>query len=180
MFVALSGPMGSGKSTLSRALAEKFDADLLAFGGYVRAYAEARGLTAGGRSCLQDIGQQLVERDPRAFVRDALAWVRHKPDLDLVLDGVRHESVWNEICGTAGERGQAAKLIYLDTWEDERRRRLRTRGLSETEITAFDNHPIERDLRGRLRAKAHMVLEGNVDIPTLVEIAASKLATHRA
>jgi dephospho-CoA kinase len=171
MFIALAGPIGSGKSTLSRALAETLDADLLAFGEYVRAYAKDHGLAAESRSVLQNVGQQLVERDPRIFVQDALAWAQHRPNLHLVLDGIRHESVWNEIHGAAGERGQAAKLIYLDIREDVRRQRLSARGLSETEITAFDNHPTERDLRERLRPKAHMLLEGEQELTALVQIA---------
>lgn len=167
MFIALAGPVGSGKSTLARALAKKLDVNLLAFGEYVRAYAKGHGLDAESRLVLQDIGQQLVERDPREFVQDALAWVQ--PGSHLILDGIRHESIWNEIRGAAGERDQAARLIYLDIREDVRRKRLGARGLSGSEITAIDNHPTERDLRERLRPKANILIEGEQELDLLVQ-----------
>jgi dephospho-CoA kinase len=176
MFIALAGPIGSGKSTLSRALAAKLNADLLAFGEYLRAYAKDHGLAAESRSVLQDIGQQLVERDPRLFVRNALGWVRYRANRNLVLDGIRHESVWNEIHDVADEQGQVAKLVYLDVQEDIRQQRLRARGLSEAEIIAFDNHPTELDLRGRPRPKAHILLEGECELATLLSIIQSDFA----
>jgi dephospho-CoA kinase len=170
--------MGSGKSTLARALAETLDANLLAFGEYVRAYAKEHGLAAESRSVLQDTGQQLVERDPRAFVQGALAWLQHQPSQHLVLDGIRHESIWDEVNGAASERGQIAKLIYLDVREDVRRRRLRARGLSEAGITAFNNHPTERRLRERMRPKAHILLDGEQELAALVQMVTRGLGAN--
>src|SRR5216683_5953864 len=97
MLIALAGPMGSGKSTVSRALAARLNARILGFGEYVRVCARERGLDADDRTVLQDLGQKLVAKYPIAFVRDAVRWAGHQPGNRIIFDGIRHETVWDAI-----------------------------------------------------------------------------------
>jgi cytidylate kinase len=169
MFIALAGPMGSGKSTVSRALAERLGAKILAFGDYVRFCATDRGLDARNRAVLQDLGERLVAADPVAFVRDAALWAGHQPGDPIVLDGVRHEIVWDAISALSRETAERALLIYLDVPADERANRLRSRGISDDAIAGFNAHPSEHDLEKRLSPRAGIRLDSRLPLPTLVD-----------
>ena len=57
--IAIAGGIGSGKSTIARALADYFKCPIASFGDYVRGVAELRGREANRRE-LQEIGEQLL------------------------------------------------------------------------------------------------------------------------
>jgi dephospho-CoA kinase len=169
MLIALAGPMGSGKSTVSRALAARLDAKILGFGEYVRVCARRRGLDADDRAVLQDLGQKLVARDPLAFVQHAVRWAGHQPGNRIILDGVRHETVWDAISTLGRLNAERVLLIYLDVPADERTDRLLARGISEEAIAAFNSHPSEFDLKLRLLPKADIQLDSRQQLSTLVD-----------
>jgi dephospho-CoA kinase len=169
MLIALAGPMGSGKSTVSRALAEKLNAKILGFGDYVRVCARELGLDPDDRTELQDLGQRLVVNDPVAFVRNAIQWAGYQHGKRIVLDGVRHEIVWDAIPSAIGiENAERVLLIYLDVPADERTDRLRARGISDDAIVSFNAHPSESDLKQRLSPKADILLDSRQPLPILV------------
>jgi len=141
----------------------------LGFGEYVSVCARELGLDAGDRAVLQNLGQKLVARDPIAFVRDAVRWAGHQPGNRIILDGVRHETVWDAISTLGKENAERALLIYLDVPADERTERLRARGGSEEAIAAFNSHPSEFDLEPRLLPRADIKLDSRQQLSILVD-----------
>jgi dephospho-CoA kinase len=169
MIIAIAGQIGSGKSTLSRILASRLNAKLLAFGDYVRARARRQGLDANSRSMLQDLGQRLAN-DPATFVKDALSWIEYGRGDRCIIDGVRHKAVWEEITNISRRINEDAKLVFLSVTGPERERRLLARGLEIDAIATFDNHPSERDVSHYFYEAADLRLDGRQTTAELVEI----------
>jgi dephospho-CoA kinase len=159
MIIGISGPIASGKSTFARALAERFSAKLVGFGEYVRREACSRGLDASDRRVLQDLGQSLVDRDVKSFVAGVFDHANFSPNERIVVDGIRHETVWDEIIVFASSKRSSAKLIFLEMPEEERRRRLGARGLSRDQADTQDTHATEADVRNRLLDRADLRLD---------------------
>jgi dephospho-CoA kinase len=154
MIIGIAGSIASGKSTLARALANEFSLKLIAFGDFVRQEARARGLDVGDRQVLQDLGQSLVDEDVSSFVAGVFTRADYRAEDRIVLDGVRHESVWEEISALAASHESTASLVFLVMPEEERRNRLTARGLSADQVSALDRHASEADVRVRLAEKA--------------------------
>lgn len=163
MIVGIAGRIASGKSTLARALAGKYSFKLISFGNYVRQEAQARGLEVSDRQVLQDFGQSLVEESATSFVRGVFHRANYKPEDRVVLDGVRHESVWDEIVAFGSSHRSPVALIFLEMAEEERRRRLTARGLSLYEALAQDRHKSESEVDARLSSKAGIHIDGLQD-----------------
>lgn len=159
MIIGVAGPIASGKSTFAKALAQRFSLKLIGFGQYVRHVARGKGLDDSNRRILQDLGQSLVEDDARAFVQGVFAHASFQRTDGVVLDGIRHDSVWLEILAFASSHGSIARLVLLDMPEEERRKRLKTRALSLDEIEEQDRHPSEADVRDRLPSRADLRLD---------------------
>jgi len=60
----ISGSPKVGKTRLAVKLAEELDCPIVSFGDHVRSHARTLGETAPTRRFLQDLGQELVGRDP--------------------------------------------------------------------------------------------------------------------
>lgn len=180
MIVTLAGAIGSGKTTLARALAKRLSWPTASFGDYVRDQARQRDLDPGSRKVLQDLGQSLVEANPERFLAEALAWMNYDAAAGLVLDGLRHASVWRAL-QARGEAfpDQPVVLLFLDTPDDLRHRRLRERGLDDAAIAVADGHRAEQDLTAHLRAAADQKLTGMGSVEELVELAVAALPGRR-
>ena len=85
MVLAFSGKIGSGKSSVSVAVADGLHLPWVSFGNYVRKRAKAQELEPT-RQHLQDLGQALLLADADAFCAAVLA---QAPDVEngLVVDG---------------------------------------------------------------------------------------------
>jgi dephospho-CoA kinase len=153
------------------------NAKLLAFGDYVRMQAKKEGLDPNNRPVLQDLGQRLAS-NPATFVEDALLWAGHRTGDRCIIDGVRHQVVWNELMVIGRRTNEATRLIFLDVPEQERRRRLQARGLEADAMTALDNHPSERDIRSHLYREADLRLDGEQTPEYLAELVARSLAAR--
>jgi dephospho-CoA kinase len=86
--VAISGPIGAGKTTVTALLAGQLGWPRTAYGDVVRSAAAARGLPAR-RDILQHIGAELT-RDWPVFTRAVLDRAGWRPGQPLILDGLRH------------------------------------------------------------------------------------------
>jgi dephospho-CoA kinase len=162
MIIAIAGPIGSGKTTLARALADCLGAKTVGFGDFVRSKARAQGLGDSDRQVLQDLGNSLVIADAAGFLDEALHWAGHKTGDDLLLDGLRHSSVWEALAARQPQGLEPVKLVFVDVHEHERHRRLLERGLTPAEIATAEAHPAERDVNLRLRAEADLLLSGAI------------------
>ena len=169
MFVGIAGKIASGKSTLARAVAARLNARRLGFGDYVRSIAESEGLNPSDRNVLQELGQGLAMRDPSAFVAALLSSAGYSSSEDIVFDGVRHVTIWNEIEAIAARAHVVAFLVFLDMPETIRQRRLTARGLDRQSADAFDGHESESDLEARLRETADLILDAQLDEAHLVD-----------
>lgn len=169
MIVGIAGKIASGKSTLAGAVAVRLEARRLGFGDYVRSIAESRGLDPSDRRVLQSLGQDLVTKSPSAFVNGVLSFGGYAPPENVVFDGVRHWTVWQEIRALAAQAHGVAYLVFLDMPEDIRRQRLLARGLRSETADALDGHASEVDLEARLRRAADLTLDARLDEAQLVE-----------
>lgn len=172
MIICIAGAIASGKSTLSKALETALNARAVGFGDYIRERARESGADASDRKQLQDLGQELVEEDPQLFVDKVLTWAGHRPSATIILDGVRHLSVWRALQQRA--TSEPVWLLFLQVGDDERRRRARGRGFNAQEISEMEAHPAECDVPA-LQAVADLVLDGLLPVDSLVSQVQSKL-----
>jgi dephospho-CoA kinase len=169
MIIAISGRIGSGKTTLANAVSDRMGAKVAGFGDFVRTKARAQGLDVSDRRVLQDIGQNLVAADAVSFLDEALSWAGHKTGSVLVLDGLRHASVWDALVARQTDGLEQTRLVYLVIEERERRRRLLDRGLTERDIAAADAHPAEQSLNLRLRGAADFLIYATSSLDEMVQ-----------
>jgi adenylate kinase family enzyme len=154
--LALSSRIGAGKSTLARALAERFGIPRISFGDYVRTVAQQRGLDESRRT-LQDLGESLVEADPIDFTRAVLEKGDWKSG--AVIDGVRHLVIYESLQELVAPL--PVLLIYVEVEESIRLNRLVARGLNLVEIKIADAHPTEAQVRGVLHDRAVFRIQGD-------------------
>lgn len=94
--IAFSGSIASGKSTLSQEVAKALQWKRVSFGDYVRSVAQSRGL-AESREVLQAIGADLLQRDMEGFCRAVLAQADWQLGQPIVIDGIRHIEVLDNL-----------------------------------------------------------------------------------
>lgn len=175
MIIGIAGTIASGKSTLARALACEYSLKLVSFGEFVRHEARARGLDPYDRLVLQDLGQSLVVEDVGSFIRGVFGFAKVQPADRIVLDGVRHHIVWDEIVTFASMRGSIARLIFLEMPDQERLRRLISRGISMDRILLEDRHVSEKEVHVGLTEKADLRLDAMLDHDVMLAYVGAQL-----
>lgn len=90
--LTFSGPVASGKSTLSIKLAQTFHWSRVSFGDYVRSIADARKMPKT-REVLQAIGTELVTVDIDGFCHAVIKQASWQHGQPLIIDGIRHLDV---------------------------------------------------------------------------------------
>ena len=89
--ICFSGRIGSGKTSVSRAVAHTLGAAWTGFGDFVRASASAAGLDSSSREVLQELGAKLIRQHGVAWLSvQVIARARWDGQRALVIDGVRH------------------------------------------------------------------------------------------
>ncbi len=170
--IVFSGQIASGKSTISTAVATALGCERISFGGYVRRVAADRGLNAGSTQVLQELGQHLVERDSLGLCRAVLGQAAWKLGALLVIDGLRHVEIANEL------RKQVAParlvLVHLSVDSKTRQRRFEGRmrkGLRPTgdSLLELDKHLTEVQVPNVLARMADLVLDGRTPESDLVK-----------
>lgn len=157
--VAFAGQIGSGKSTISRRVAEILNHPYVSFSAAVRVAAAERDIPDDRRS-LQELGDALISGGWEPFCRKVLDQLGDST-VAPVVDGVRH------IGAVTALRGLVAplplRLVYLEVPEIERLSRLHSRGLSPSQIAAADRHRNESELP-LVRAAADLVVSNDEDV----------------
>lgn len=166
MIICFSGKIASGKSSVSEALADKLKWLRISFGDYVRAQVADQGLDPNDRNTLQEYGQMLVERDAEKFCRDVLEFGAFVPGQNLLLDGIRHISIYQQIrdllvpCQT--------RLIFLDPGDQERHRRSQERG-DQDKILSSEEHAVESELSYAIPDSADLVISSKSELDIIVD-----------
>jgi len=165
--LSFAAPIEAGKTTISTSVATRLDAPRVSFGGYLRRIAQENGLEVT-RENLQDLGDQLVSRDVRAFCEEVLKQQPWQPGRPLIIDGVRHVEVLDvlsEILAPA-----EGYLIYINVDRTTQSKRLEHDELRhEKPLEELEQHPTELQVRSKLPDRAALVLDGTQSPEELTE-----------
>lgn len=167
--ICLSGRIGSGKTSVSTALATARCAATASFGTFVRAEAITQGLDANQREVLQDVGARLiVDHGHEWLCREVIASANWKQDRDLVVDGIRHVDVFNAIKRISASIPTLLIFLNLES-EVELAVRARSRGLSSESRSGLEQHSTELDVIQSLPALADLVVSAETPVEGIVD-----------
>lgn len=165
LLLCFAGQIGSGKSSVSTAVAAALGWQRTGFGDYLRAEVGRAGGDPNDRESLQDLGQRLVEADPAAFCSAVLTAGGFRPSDDFVVDGVRHVSIFDLLVklGAPSE----AKLLFLGAEDSTRLERVATRA-DARDFARATGHRVESDLQIALPDRAHGAVDANQSLDRVV------------
>jgi hypothetical protein len=165
--VALSGRIGSGKSSLAAAVAEQLGAPCVSFGDYVRRVALNLALDPTEREVLQDLGEFLV-RYPEPLCKKTLESVSYRPGHALVVDGLRHLEVIPPLRALVAPAELV--LVHVVAPDSERERRARAGESVLGDVHKLEKHSTEVQVLTLLPQEAdiHVVNDGTRSV---VEVA---------
>lgn len=158
LLLCFSGQIGSGKSSVSTAVAEALGWRRTGFGDYLRGEIVRTGGDPDDRKALQDLGQGLVEADAAAFCRDVLAAGGFEPGDDYVIDGIRHVNIFEILRQAAAP--SSAKLLFLGAGEVTRSGRVQIRA-DAADFARASAHRVEAELRDALPHRADAVIDAD-------------------
>jgi dephospho-CoA kinase len=157
--IGFSGRIASGKSTISKALAADIGCRRVSFGDYVRNVAGERGL-APTREVLQSLGEELEATDVNRFCRAVVDWAGWRPGSSLVIDGIRHVRVLENLKSLV--EPTPLILVFVDADDSRRTSRLAERGEGEdARLGLVESHSSERDVLEGLPQLAHIRLSAD-------------------
>jgi adenylate kinase family enzyme len=156
--LGFAGRIGSGKSTVARAIAARLGWPVAAFGEYVRAVAKSRGLP-DKREVLQEVGKSLVRGDSTGFCQAVLNSCGWKPGAPAVVEGIRHEEIVRVLHHLA--EPLPFVLVFVNTPEDEIVRRIVRKDIHRTsDLHGLESHSTEREVTTRLSEIADLEVDG--------------------
>ena len=165
IIIGFAGKIGSGKTTISAAVAEALNWPRASFGDYVRRVARQRGLEES-REVLQEIGASLVE-NPDEFCLSILGLVDWKRGQNLVVDGIRHAKIIDALRRVT--EPSRVFLVFVKVNERVRRKRLlNDRDAGKQAAPKYEAHTTEADVNTVLPAMAELVADGARPVPDLV------------
>lgn len=165
LLVCFSGQIGSGKSSVSTAVAQALGWPRAGFGDYLRSELGRLGGDPGSRAALQELGQRLVHDDPDSFCQAVLRSGGVVPGADGVVDGVRHVDIYHMLSRVAAP--SSVRLIHLEISEAIQVERVGHRSDSK-DLARASRHAVEAELRDRLPRSADLRLDADepVDVVT--------------
>lgn len=156
--LCFAGRIASGKSSLSAAIANRLSLPRASFGDYVRHVAEYVGLDANERTILQDLGNFLV-RYPKAFCTKVLEQGGYQPNYGLVIDGIRHVEILDELRQLVAPARVILIFVVADDAAIERRVRDRHKPIGD--IHVLEQHATESQVKGILSDIADIYITNN-------------------
>ena len=166
ILICFAGRIASGKTTLSRAVAETLEWPWAGFGDYIRMEARRKGLDES-RGVLQNIGESLME-DPDDFCRLLLQQVSWEPGRHIVIDGIRHVRILDSMRRVTAT--SKVLLVFVETKEQVLKRRLAARNAPEGDgLSDFEMHSTEREVIKNLPAAADLIVDGSKPVDILVQ-----------
>ena len=158
LLLCFSGQIGSGKSSVSTAVARILGWRRTGFGDYLRTKIARCGGDPDDRMSLQDLGQARVDANPEAFCAEVLAAGGYSPGDNFIVDGIRHVRIF-EILARVSHPSKA-KLLFLDAGEVTRSNRVRLRADAKDFARASAHH-VEFELIGTLPERADGVVDAD-------------------
>lgn len=153
------GKIGSGKSTVSTAVAEALGWPRTGFGDYVRALAAQKGL-AVDRQTLQRLGESLVNAGPAEFCRAVLDQANWEPGKSVVVDGIRHAAIVSALRETVAP--VELLVVFVAVEDSLREARVQTRdGQNHAPLSLLDAHSTESDVDSLLSKMADLTIDGD-------------------
>lgn len=157
--VAFAGKIGSGKTTITKSLADLFDWPRASFGDYVRAAARQRGMK-DTREVLQALGTEILRADPGKFCQSVLAHCGWNAGQNLLIDGLRHEETIEIIKGLT--RATTVSIVFVKISEEVRLERLMGReGTDAKYRTMVEAHSSEAQVTSILAGKANFTVDND-------------------
>lgn len=165
--IAFSGSIASGKSTLSQEVAKTLQWKRASFGDYVRSVAQSRGL-AESREVLQAIGADLIQRDMEGFCRAVIAQADWQFGQPIVIDGIRHIKVLDNLKQIVAPMHLFLVLVTVD--EATRTNRLLERGTVDLEkYKHLEQDSTEQQVKSALANIADLVMDSGHSLEENVE-----------
>jgi gluconate kinase len=165
LLLCFSGQIGSGKSSVSTAVARALGWSRTGFGDYLRSEIARLGGDPSSRQALQDMGQKRVDEDAVAFCRDVLATGGFRPGDDFVIDGVRHVDIFDILLTEASP--STARLVFLSAQEANRMARVEVRA-DYKDFARASGHPVEAQLRDDLPSRAEAIVNADQPLESVV------------
>jgi cytidylate kinase len=165
LLLCFSGQIGSGKSSVSQAVASALGWRCTGFGDYLRNEIARLGGDPNDRKVLQDLGQRRVEDDSAAFCRDVLAVAGFQPGDDFVVDGIRHVAIF-EILAAESAPSQA-RLLFLGARQNIRSARVQIRPDAQDFVRA-SAHLVETELQDALPRRADALVDADQPLQRVV------------
>ncbi len=163
--IAVSGPIGSGKTTLSRALAKQLDCKHTSSGDYFRQLALESGQNPGDRRLLQHLGEQQVGLSPDHLCRELLRKANWRPgDESLIIDGIRHIEVLDVLRQVVAP----LRIFLVYVQRDRMRSHSVSARIGKRSLALFDAHSTEIQTDA-LRSSADIIVSGDNEVTSVVE-----------
>ncbi|MBI9013902.1 MAG: AAA family ATPase [Clostridiales bacterium] len=165
MIIMFSGKVGSGKTSLSKQLANDLQAEYISFGEYVVHIAKKNDLNHDNRKVLQNIGEEQIRKGWHQFCNGLLNYNTIVDFKLLVVDGMRHIDCYN----TFQEMYPGEEIIILYINIDNSVSLQRQKKL-DSEINYGKNglHMTEKEVVTTIPYIADLILDGTKDINTLL------------
>lgn len=169
--LGFSGRIKSGKTSIAKQVADELNVPFASFGDYLRTFVAARGLDSSDRKILQDVGQELFESDLTRFCKDVLVAAGWEKGMCIVVDGIRHVLVLEELKELL--QPVPMRLVFINITDQVQAQRLKESG-SPHSMEVVQSHQTESDVLERLVQFADWKVNGNADLNETIESIVSK------
>jgi dephospho-CoA kinase len=156
---AFCGPIGSGKSSVSKAFAARIGAGWNSFGNTVKQIVDEAGLPLT-RETLQRVGEELVQKNPTEFCNRVISGAQLGSATPVVIDGIRHISILELLRSLIFPRSFAC--IYVESPLQLRLQRVKQRdGVSVERLAVLEKHSTEVEVQKQLRDRADLIIQNS-------------------
>lgn len=175
--VAFAGKIGSGKTTITKSLADLLAWPRASFGDYVREAARRRGMK-DTREVLQALGTEILRADPRNFCQSVLSHCGWNAGQNLLIDGLRHEETIEIIKGLT--LATTVSIVFVKISEVVRFERLMGREESDAKYRAMvEAHSSEAQVTSILARKANFTVDNDGPLEATVSAVSQWIDTLR-
>jgi len=162
--VCFSGRIGIGKTSASKALAERLNCPWTGFGDYIRSVATNRGLNPDDRDEMQELGASLIDEHGFEWLcGHVIAAARWPGDCPLVVDGIRHAEAFQTIRRLLPSHRTVLILLMTDS-EEALGARLTERGIDPALRAKWEAHSTETQVLSNLPMIANLVVSANLPV----------------